>query len=72
MYFVYYLAFGAAFYTWLFCQAEYERGACRWSKWAGRAGLLFVAAVLLALSGCGMDCQPGPGPNCGQPEKAPK
>lgn len=52
MFFIYYLAFGAAFYTWLFCQAEYERGACRWSKWSGRIGVLFVAAVLLALSGC--------------------
>lgn len=52
MYFIYYLAFGAAFYTWLFWRAEYERGACRWSKWSGRIGVLFVAAVLLALSGC--------------------
>lgn len=52
MFFIYYLAFGAAFYTWLFWQVEHERGACRWSKWSGRIGVLFVAAVLLALSGC--------------------
>jgi len=55
MFLIGYLAFGAAFYSWLFLWAEAERGVpCRWSKWAGRVGLLFVAAVLLAmLTGCG-------------------
>ena len=54
LFFIGYLAFGAAFYSWLFLWAEVERGEpCAWSKWAGRVGLLFVAAVLLAmLSGC--------------------
>lgn len=68
LYFIGYLTFGAAFYSWLFLWAEAERGEpCAWSKWSGRVVLLFVAAVLLAmLAGCGLDCGPRPGPKCSQ------
>ena len=59
-----YLAFGAAFYSWLFLWAEAERGEpCAWSKWSGRVVLLFVVAVLLAmLSGCSEARADGPQP----------